>query len=232
MGNLIRLVCAVLLGVLAAGANWMWISSQAKPPQFVAAKSRLETGRRIHEDDLVAVPVPGDLERLKKSLIPYRNRALLFGAAASRDYEAGDVFFQRDILPPREESAWDVIGPFRLISVGARFKEPDAATEAYASDSSRNNVTIEVSADFDAKTRRLLEVITPALGGTAKDAADTIVAVQVVPTRGRPDVVEATPDPTASSVYQTVSLEGITNVPRVLLAGDRIRFVIPGRREY
>ena len=28
-------------------------------------------------------------------------------------------------------------------------------------------------------------------------------------------------------VYQTVSLEGIANVPRVILAGDVIRFVIP-----
>ena len=28
-------------------------------------------------------------------------------------------------------------------------------------------------------------------------------------------------------VYQTISLDGITNVPRVILAGDVIRFVIP-----
>jgi hypothetical protein len=38
----------------------------------------------------------------------------------------------------------------------------------------------------------------------------------------------ATPDD-KNVVYQTVQLEGIANVPRVLLAGDLIRFVIPSR---
>ena len=169
MSNLLKLIFALFLGIVAAGANWVWVSAKATPPKFVAAKNTIKVGRTIGEDDLVSVPVPGDLDQLKKSLIPYKNRALLFGAKASRAYESGDVFFQRDVVPPKEQSEWDVIGPFRLISVGARFKAPDEATAAYASDGSRNNVTIEVSADFDEKTKRLLEVIAPSFSGKSKD---------------------------------------------------------------
>lgn len=230
MSNIFNLIFALFLGVVAAGANWLWVSAKATPPQFVSAKSSIKVGRTINEDDLVAVPVPGDIDQLKKSLIPFKNRALLFGAKASRAYEAGDVFFQRDIVSPKNESEWDVIGPFRLISVGARFKAPDEATAAYASDGSRNNVTIEVSADFDQKTKRLLEVISPNFSGKSKDKTNNIVAVQVMPSRGQAAATNLRASPNA--VYQTVSLEGITNVPRVLLAGDMIRFVIPGRAKY
>lgn len=230
MSNLIKLLLALFLGIVAAGANWVWASAKAKPAEFVVAKSQLKVGRSISEDDLVPVPVPGDFEQLKKSLIPYKNRALLFGAKATRNYEPGDVFFQRDIQPPAELSEWNVIGPFRLISVGARFKEVDEATQAYASDSSRNNVTIEVSSNFDEKTRRLLDVIAPSFDGEKKDATHNIVAVQVIPTarNAQPQNLRSNPN----TVYQTVSLEGITHVPRVLLAGDQILFVVPGRRSY
>jgi len=230
MSNLVKLLLALFLGILAAGANWVWASAKAKPPEFVVAKNQLKVGRTISEDDLVAVPVPGDFDELKKSLIPYKNRALLFGAEASRTYEPGDIFFQRDIQPPTELSEWDTIGPFRLISVGARFKEADEATKAYASDNSRNNLTIEVSANFDEKTRRLLDVIAPSFDGAKKDATHNIVAVQVIPssTNARPQNLRPNPN----TVYQTVSLEGITHVPRVLLAGDQILFVVPGRKSY
>ena len=101
---------------------------------------------------------------------------------------------------------------------------------SYASDSSRNNVTIELSADFDQRTRRLLEVISPEVSNqNKKPVNDRIVAVQVVPSLGQR---VAAIQPSANSVYQTVSLEGIANVPRVLLAGDMIRFVIPGTVSY
>lgn len=230
MSNVIKLIFALFLGIVAAGANWLWVMSRVSPPEFVAAKTSIKVGRTIGEDDLIPVPVPGDKDQLKKTLIPYKNRALLFGTKAPRAYEPGDVFFQRDILPPNDESEWDVVGPFRLISVGARFKEPDEATEDYAGGGSRNNVTIEVSADFDEKTKRLLEVISPTFDGKSKEVTNNIVAVQVVPTRGQ---LGASPfQPSANSVYQTISLEGITNVPRVLLAGDMIRFVIPGQPKY
>ncbi len=230
MSNLLKLTLALFLGIIAAGANWVWAASKARPAEFVVAKSQLKLGHTIGEEDLIAVPVPGDYERLKKTLIPYKNRALLFGAETVRAYEAGDVFFHRDIQPPTELSEWDVIGPFRLISVGARFKEPNEATQQYASDSSRNNVTIEVSADFDAKTRRLLEVIAPSFGGDKKDATHNIVAVQVIPSASGVSRQSLRPSP--NTVYQTVSLEGITHVPRVLLAGDQILFVVPGQKQY
>ena len=225
MSNLLKLTFALCLGVLAAGANWFWAASKAKPPQFVAAKKTIKVGRTVNEDDLRAIPVPGDLAELKKSLIPYKNRAILFGAKASRTYEDGDIFFQRDIQPPREDSSWEKIGPFRIISVGARFKEQHDATQAYASDSSRNNVTIEVDANFDTKTRRLLEVISS--DSSEKSKRGKIDAVFVVP-----DELAAKTPKSNSSAYQTISLEGIPNVPRVLMAGGMIEFVLRAPQQY
>ncbi len=232
MSNIMKLSFALFLGLVAAGMNWLWVSAKAMPSEFVAANTKIEMGHTIGEEDLIAVPVPGDLDKLKMSLIPYRHRAILFGVKAGRPYDAGDVFFQRDIRPPAEERSWDVIGPFRLISVGARFKEPDQDSQVYSSDNSRNNVTIEVSADFDRKTKQLLEIISPQPSGASNaDLGHRIVAVQVVPSL-REEQGSARRLPSPNSVYQTVSLDGIPNVPRVLLAGDMIKFVIPAPTVY
>ena len=225
MSNILKLSFALFLGILAAGGNWFWASSKARPPLFVAAKKSIKVGRTVNEDDLRAIPVPGDLAELKKSLIPYKNRAILFGAKAARTYENGDVFFQRDIRPPVEDSNWEKIGPFRIISVGARFKEQHDATQVYANDSSRNNVTIEVDADFDSKTRRLLDVISSA--GDERSNPRKIDAVFIVP-----DELAARAPKATNSAYQTISLEGIPNVPRVLMAGGMIEFVLRAPTEY
>ena len=226
MSNLLKLLFALFLGLVAAGANWFWVSSKANPPTFVAANSTIKAGRKINEGDLISVPVPGDATELKKVLIPYKNRAILFGARASRAYEIGDIFFQRDIQPPAEKSQWQLIGPFRIVSVGARFKEPDDATMAFANDSSRNNVTIEVDANFDEKTRSLLEMIMPDPDAKS-EAQSKRIALMVVPKES-----VTTIEPPANPVYQTISLDKIANVPRVLMAGGLIHFVIPASTEY
>jgi len=173
---------------------------------------------------LTAVPVPGDPEKLRASLIPYANRAILFGLKTSRDYILGDVFFQRDIQKPLEPARFEVLGPFRLISVGERFKRPDKPQGEDRLDPGGNNVTIAVSAIIDERTRRLLEVINPNQSANDGNRVQRIVAVQVIPKEQQSSagVVDD-----KDVVYQTVSLQGIENVPRVLLEGDVIRFIIP-----
>ncbi len=227
MNHILSLCLALLLGVVAAGLNMAWVSTQTRPTEFVALKGSLEAGQEIQGENLAAVPVPGNPLELKKSLVPFAHRSILFGLKAPRSFAAGDVVFQRDIQPPNEASRWEVIGPFRLISVGEKFSSDDK----YAARSGDNNVTIAVDADFDDQTKRLLEVLGSDRGGEARDKDPlNILAVQVVPTKGTERSVQrSVPE---NVVYQTVSLQGIANVPRVLLEGDMIRFVIPGNPQY
>ena len=223
MSHVAKLSIAVLIALLAAGLNAMWLSAAKRPPKFTAVSINLPQGQQITDDALMSVPVPGDAEKLRQSLVPYASRAILFGVPASRDYTAGDLVFQRDLQAPQELTKFEVLGPFRLISVGERFKNPTSEQVGQVSEGG-NNVTIAVSANFDERTRRLLEIIDPNRRTTSTKTGQRIIAVQVIPKN------EQTPADKLGDknvVYQTVSLDGIENVPRVLLEGDVVRFVVP-----
>ena len=224
MSHTAKLSIAVVLALVAAGLNAMWLNAKKQPPTFVAAAVDLEAGQEITDAVLTAVPVPGDVEKLRESLIPYANRAILLGLKTPRSYIRGDMFFQRDIQAPLELAEFEVLGPFRLISVGERFKGGDAAQDEGQLAPGGNNVTIAVSANFDDRTRRLLQIIDPNRQANRQDKVTRIVAVQVIPNDQQASAAVASEK---DVVYQTVSLEGIENVPRVLLEGDVIRFVVP-----
>lgn len=227
MKHLMGLGLAGLLGIVAAGLNWLWISGLAIPESYVAVNADLESGESISRSDLVAVPIPGNQDQLRESFVPWNDRAILFGTIAKRNYIAGDVVFYRDIVEPETESQWDVIGPFKLISVGERFKER-SDDELDSSRTDGNTVTIAVNAKFDDRTRKLLDVIRSDADRSGEPTE--IVAVQVLPvnqSQGR-----ITSSDSDNIVYQTVSLEGIANVPSVLLAGDMIRFVVPQQHSF
>ena len=141
-----------------------------------------------------------------------------------RSYTAGDVVFQRDLQAPLELSKFEVLGPFKLISVGERFKSPSTEQQDAQASAGGNNVTIAVSANFDERTRRLLEIIDPSRRRSSTNQASRIVAVQVIPKNEQSPAAKLDGK---NVVYQTVSLDGIENVPGVLLEGDDIRFVVP-----
>src|SRR5262245_23149528 len=121
MSHMGKLSIAVVIALIAAGLNAMWLSAEKRPPTFVALNVDLPEGKEITDDMLRSVPVPGDPNKLRESLIPYSSRAILFGMKAPRDYIAGDLVLQRDVQAPRELSKFEVLGPFQLISVGERF---------------------------------------------------------------------------------------------------------------
>ena len=223
MSNLTKLLIAVGLALAAAALNAMWLSAEKHPPTFVAAAVEVPAGEPITDDMLSSVPVPGDFDALRKSLIPYENRANLFGLTAPREYITGDMFFQRDIKAPIELAQFDVLGPFRLISVGQQFTKENADKDESQIDSGGNTITIAVSSNLDERARRLLQIIDPNQDPN-RDKAKRIVAIQVVP---KEELSKTTLPDDKNVVYQTVQLEGLANVPRVLLAGDLIRFVIP-----
>jgi hypothetical protein len=241
MNSIVQLSIAILLAIVAAGINWIYLAAQTHPPTYVAVKSDVKQGREIEDDLLMSVPVPGDAERMKQALIPYKNRSILLGTKAARDFQRGDMIFARDVIAPLDPRQWDVIGPFELISVGERFKQGSPRTEGSSNTIRGNTVTIAVDAGFDRETSRLLEAIAADELSVSGAAKPEIVAVQVVPapgsrlatTRNLQQQLDAagtsTLPPRDDVVYQTVSLEGIPNVPLVLLEGDLIRFVVPRR---
>ena len=198
----------------------------ALPDEFVSLSLDVESGETITRDDLEAVPIPGDTDALRKAFIPWKDRAILFGATSNRDYLKGDVVLYRDIVEPEDASQWKVIGPFKLISVGERFKER-SNDEFDDSRTDGNTVTIAVDANFDEQTKKLLEVIRSGADGDREEPE--IVAVQILPATQQSGRITSSGK---EVVFQTVSLEGIANVPTVLLAGDMIRFVVPKRRGY
>lgn len=224
MSHVAKLSIAVALALLAAGLNAMWLSAAKRPPTFTAVSINVPAGQKIVDEMLTSVPVPGDANTLSQSLIPYGSRAILFGVPASRDYTAGDMVFQRDLQAPRELTKFEILGPFQLISVGERFKSPGDDQLNDQGSEGGNNVTIAVSSKFDERTRRLLEIIDPSRRRSNEKQAARIVAVQVIP-KNEQTAADKVDD--KNVVYQTVSLDGIENVPRVLLEGDVVRFVVP-----
>ncbi len=231
MNYMTKFGLSLVLGLAAAGLNWMWLSSKKTPPLYVATVFDVTQGEELSDDKLMAVPVPGDVQNLRNVLIPYEDRAIIFGTPAVRDYTVGDVVFQRDIKAPLEPAQWDVIGPFQLISVGEQFKENYDDEDGDYSATRGNNITIAVDKNFDERTSQLLEVLDA--NGSEKSNKDIlrIVAVQVV-SKGGIDGSTAKAKSNVDDVFQTVSLSGIPNVPRVLLEGDLIRFVIPKETLY
>jgi hypothetical protein len=224
MSHVAKLSIAVGLAFAAAALNAWWLRAEKTPPTFAAAASDIMAGKEITESMLTSVPVPGNLSKLKESLVPYANRATLFGIKAPRNYVRGDVFFQRDIQAPNDPTQFDVVGPFRLVYVGGREKQSEAEKADGGGDSGGDNVTIAVDPNFDEQTRRLLEIIDPNRR-PGRDALGKIVAVQVIP-EGETASLRAAD--TKNYVLQTVSLQGVENVQRVLLReGALIRFVIP-----
>lgn len=225
MSNLTKLIIAVGLALGAAVLNAMWLSAEKHPTTYVAASTDIGGEDTITDEMLMAVAVPGNFDTLRQSLVPYENRAILYGLTPPRTYKPGDMFFQRDLKAPIELAQFEVLGPFRLISVGQQFTKGDDNKDEAQIDSGGNTITIAVSANFDDRTRRLLQIIDPNLDPN-RDKAKRIVAIQVVP---KEELAKTAAPDGKNEVYQTVTLEGIANVPRVLLAGDLIRFVIPAR---
>jgi len=224
MSNVTKLTLAVVLALAAAALNAAWLSAEKHPATYVAAAADLPVGQVITNEMLSDVPIPGNPDQLRASLIPSASRAILLGRMTFRNYIRGDMFFQRDNKPQEQLAEFEVLGPFKLIGVGARFTEVNTKQDESQLDASGNNITIAVNANFDERTRRLLQIVDPSRG-PIRDRAARIVAIQVIPKEEQKGL--AADD--KNVVYQTISLEGITNVPRVLLEGDVIRFVVPAQ---
>ncbi len=227
MKHLTRLIIAIFLGLAAAGVNSVYLSHQKTMPLYVGAKTNIAESGSVTEETLLPVAVPGSAAVVSKSFIPWGKRSVLLGTSAIRKFRAGDLFLYRDIQTAESDSNWEILGPYRVVGVGSNFK--DDLLQKQKISGGGNNITIEVNADFDEKTDRLLQIINPARDATTPQ----IAYVQSVP-KAEVELAEKALRDTAGGryIHQTISLRGIEYDPTVVISGAVIRFVLPASKAY
>jgi hypothetical protein len=98
----LRLSLAIALGVSAAALNYLAVANQAKPQTFQVAVARadLPVGHAIGAADLGPVSIEGRLATVRQVLVPWEERAILFGRPIARALRGGDAILWRDMDPP------------------------------------------------------------------------------------------------------------------------------------
>jgi hypothetical protein len=238
MGHLLKLLLALSLGVVAAAVNWLWLSSQVEPEQFVSASKAIEAGEPIQEDLLKPIGIPGNAKRLRETFIPWEERFVLFGRQVPRAFEPGDLVFYRDLQPPEASMTHEELGPFRLLSVGSNYAASveGAQTPGGGGGSDSDIIAIAVPWPYDDKTERLMKLRDqqnlPNPEGTDENKPRAvIVGLHLLPSSGpvssASDTTEAIDlklKPNERGAF--ISLRGVENVPRVLLTGQEVSFAI------
>jgi len=237
-----RLGIALAVGLAAAGLNALALMSAVGEGGYVSLKAAVAQGDSVSDDLLQQVAVPGDLNAVGKSLVPWKDRGLVLQMRAPRNYAAGDVILQRDLreairLAKRDELA---LLRFRVIAVGDRFKRQSAAEAQQASGGDGSFVTIAVEQAAESPyrpddkrevkdARRMIRVVTQRTTGGSPDATDRIYGVAVFPRGAATDATgsegpESIELPKDNEMLLTVPLEGIESVPDVILVGGDIGF--------
>jgi len=238
MGHLLKLVLAIILGVVAAAVNWIWLSTQVEPEQFVSAGKAIEAGEPLQEGLLKPIGIPGNSKRLRETFIPYEDRFVLFGRKIPRAFEPGDVLFYRDLQPPEASMIHEELGPFRLLSVGSNYTTSveGAQSPQGGGGSDSDTIAIAVPWPYDDKTERLMKLrdqqnLSDSDGDDKKPRA-MIVGLHLLPSSGRStsaagdknEAIDLKLKPNERGAF--ISLRGVENVPRVLLTGQEISFAI------
>ncbi len=104
------IVIALILGLLAAVLNWVYLESKTRDVDSVAflgiAAERIEPGHVFQRSDFVpeGVKIPrrnaGDL---KKFVFLHEDLDTIVGTSATRRYEAGQFFYREDYITPSPE---------------------------------------------------------------------------------------------------------------------------------
>jgi hypothetical protein len=214
MTNMTKLGIAVALGVVAFGMNIFILNSGKKPSNYIRVKSEMiAAGTRISDKDIEGIAIPGDAA-LQKSFIPFddNGKGLVLGIAATRDYQQGDLILQRDL--PKTTPPLDMLGPFRLLSVGESVVGSESE-EGYRS--SDNTITVAATAkkngigryEFDDNTRRLLQIVDIARGRQAgpRDSRLRIVSVVLLGNNGSSENAADTGDSSSATAESDEGIE-------------------------
>ena len=173
---IVRFIFAFCLAVAAAVLNYIWMLYKAPNMDvYVTYSENITQGYVITEEQLCPIQLPSKWDDhganksvYVKTLVPWADRFLLVDLKAVRDIKAGELAQQSDITVVDVLPEYDVLGPFRLISVGNRFVTSMEGGSESGYSSSDSAITVAVKHDtvdknsnsgFDDKTRRLVQII-------------------------------------------------------------------------
>ena len=94
-----KLLIPIVLGVVAAGLNYAALNNQTISASFLVLKENVKAGQLLEPDLLERIELPGNLESLSRTAVPYNMRQVLDGRPVSRDLEKGDLILWRDTTP-------------------------------------------------------------------------------------------------------------------------------------
>jgi hypothetical protein len=254
MKHVVRLLIALLIGLVAAVLNWYWMTQERAYPSYVYISDAIAAGQPISKDKLKSVQVKGDAAVLGKILVPWSQKELWYDRFAAQDYSANQPLFQRDMADTSTAGTWDTLGPFTLVGVG---NEPTAAFNGEQGELipvSGNILTLVVDESQEqeksllyrylaamrgeyyfnetAAERNLLRIIGVEPKVSARNAADNVANVQAEIGNGfeapllPPAPTDQQPD-FAGKRLIFVSLEHIPNAPTWLRIGEEIYFMVP-----
>lgn len=97
MSYTVKLLIPIGLGILAAVINWMILSAQVEPVDFITVNRTIPVGQLISPDDLLPLELPAKFrQQLSKTAVPYEDRGLLSGQTPRRTLEPGDIVLYQD----------------------------------------------------------------------------------------------------------------------------------------
>lgn len=91
-----RFFIPVSLGVLATLAHYSVLARKVRLSEYVVLKKPILLGEEIRLDAIAKVKLPGDAERLRKTLVPWSQKHLVLMAVAQRNMFPDDVLFWQD----------------------------------------------------------------------------------------------------------------------------------------
>jgi hypothetical protein len=101
MNYLVKLAIPIGLAIVAVVLNLMASAHSQQLIQFVSVRTDIAPAQPITEDALAPISIPiGTAETLKGVVLPWSERAVLFGRPAPlRGLKKGDIVFYRDANP-------------------------------------------------------------------------------------------------------------------------------------
>lgn len=233
-----RLAIALVLGMVAAGLNWLAV--QPRGDRYVAVASTLLPNSPFDDQSLKPLAIAGDPQELRRSFVPWGERAVLLKMAAPRAFAAGDLLLQRDVREAIRLADRDLeLLRFRVIAVGDNFKRASATESTATPGGGHRTVTITVKQprdegvagrdDAQRAARRMIRVVTRRAAGKDLLPEDAIFGVAVFPrtadsSPGGHAADSPIEQPRNDEMALTVSLDGVESVPAVILVGGEIGF--------
>jgi hypothetical protein len=164
----VRFSIAVAIAVVAVVLNFAWVKQNTNTTEYVIVNQQIDKDEIIRSSDLTSISLPQKYrDQYDKTFVPYEDRFWVIGKPASKVFEKNEIILRQyledelDNLPKI-----DVLGPFRLYSVGTQLvgTASTQSTYAYGGGIPITFIAKRVQGKdneltFDKNTRRLLQLI-------------------------------------------------------------------------